>query len=59
MLIVGKIVKFNAGSRVDFCRPYLVNGADCEILVILPNTAIVQFIGQSETDIVSLVYLRG
>ena len=59
MLIVGKIVKFNAGNRTDFCRPYLVNGADCKILVILPNTAIVQFAGQSETDIVSLVYLKG
>ena len=59
MLIVGKIVKFNAGNRTDFCRPYLVNGADCEILVILPNTAIVRFVGQSETDIISLVYLGG
>ena len=59
MLSVGKIVKFNVGDRTDFCRPYLIDGADCEILVILPNTAIVQFIGQSETDIVSLVYLKG
>ncbi len=59
MLTTGKIVKFDAGNRTDFCRPYIINGADCKILVILPNTAIVRFIGQTETDIVSLVYLRG
>lgn len=58
MLTVGKTVKFNAGCRADFCRPYLVNDAECVVLKINPNTAIVRFIGQNETDIVSLVYLR-
>ena len=50
-------MRFNAGDRTDFCKPYLVNGAECEILKILPNTAIVQFVGQIETDIISLAYL--
>lgn len=59
MLTVGKIARFNAGRRTDFCRSYLVNGAKCKVLEIKPNTAIVRFDGQNDTDIVSKVYLKG
>ncbi len=58
MCTVGKTVIFNAFPRVDFCRKYLVNGAKCVVLKIVPNTAIVRFDEVDDTDIVSLVYLK-
>jgi len=59
MITVGETRKFNAGRRVGFCRPYLVNGAKCVVLKMNPNTAIVRFDEQDDTDIVSLAYLKG
>ena len=58
MLAIGQNVVFNAAPRTEFCRPYLLNKAKCEILEIHPNTATVRFEGQKETDIVSLGYLK-
>ena len=58
MAIVGKWAVFNAQNRSNFCRPYIKNGAICEVLEIKPNTAIVRFDGQKDTDIVSLAYLK-
>ena len=59
MITVGETRKFNAGRRVGLCRPYLVNGADCKVLKVNPNTATVHFVGADDTDIVSLAYLKG
>lgn len=57
MLEVGKTVKFESG-RSGFCRSYIQNGAKCEVLEIHPNTATVRFEKQTDTDIVSLSYLK-
>ncbi len=58
MAIVGKKTVFYAQNRSNFCRPYIKNGAICKVLEIKPNTAIVRFDGQKDTDIVSLAYLK-
>ena len=58
MLTIGQNAVFNASPRTDFCCPYIQNKAKCEILEINPNTAIVRFDGQEQTDIVYLGYLK-
>ncbi len=57
MIEVGKDATFTVSEGKRFCRPYLQNGARCEVLKVNPNTAIVQFEGQEDTDIVSLSFL--
>jgi|GEM_PF-3273163 len=58
MIEAGKDAIFTVMDESVFCRPYLRNGARCKIMEINPNTAIVQFDGQEDTDIVSLSFLR-
>ncbi len=58
MIEVGKEVVFTVPDGKEFCRSYLQNGARCVIVEVNPNTAIVQFKGQEDTDIVSLSFLR-
>ncbi len=58
MIEVGKDAVFTVLDESVFCRPYLQNGASCEVLEVNPNTALVQFNGQEDTDIVSLSFLR-
>ncbi len=58
MIEVGKGATFTVTDGKEFCRPYLQNGAECEVLEIHPNTATVRFNGQEDTDIVSLSFLR-
>lgn len=58
MIEVGKRAIFTVPEGSEFCKPYLQNGVGCEVLEIWSNTAIVQFDGQKDTDIVSLSFLR-
>ncbi len=56
---IGQKVTFNALPRKEFCKKHIQNGAMCEVVANWPNTVIVRFAGQKDTDIVSPVYLKG
>ena len=56
-LKVGQEVLFNASPRTEFCKGHIKNGAKCKVIAVLPNTVIVRFNGQEETDIVAPAYI--